>query len=104
MSPVNIKAFNTSSTTIHIVWRHIHKRFLHGILRGYHIYLRKLNETMIERKFTVSSHQLLSFRISGLLKFTKYVVHIVGFTSMGSGLPSAEVTVSTDEDGKATLL
>ena len=99
-SPLDLDAFNVSSTSIKLLWQPIPDAYIHGTLLGYHVHLRKLNETELEKKFTVSPNRL-SFKIGRLLKYTKYVVQILGFTSVGVGVISPNVTVSTDEDSKS---
>jgi hypothetical protein len=37
--------------------------------------------------------------LSGLKKFTNYILRIVASTANGNGIPSDPVTIKTDEDG-----
>ena len=100
--PESIHAFNTSSTSIQVIWDPIPRSRIHGILRGYNISLRKANESEWEREIQVSEIDL-SKSVGNLLKYTKYVLRIVGFTAVGPGAASPEITVRTDEDGKLLI-
>ena len=90
---------NTSSTSIQITWNPIPQSNVHGILEGYRIQLKKANESYWEEEYNITKDDY-SKNIENLWKYTKYVIRIVGFTSIGDGPYSPEVTVWTDEDGK----
>jgi hypothetical protein len=97
--PQRIRAINTSSTSIHVTWDPIPRSRIHGRLRGYHIFLRRANESEWLPKIRVSESDL-STDIRNLWKYTKYVLRIVGLTTAGPGAVSPEITVRTDEDGE----
>ena len=41
-----------------------------------------------------------SLELTGLWKYTKYGIRVLGFTRVGWGAISPEVVIRTDEDGK----
>ena len=97
--PENIHAVNTSSTSIEIRWDPIPLSKTHGILEGYHIFLRKANESEWEVMYNVTAIDVIN-HIENLWKYTKYLFSIAGFTSVGTGVACPELSVWTDEDGK----
>ena len=60
--------------------------------------------TMNESEDTYSELELgpnqTSLELTGLWKYTKYGIRVLGFTRVGWGAISPEVVVRTDEDGK----
>ena len=60
--------------------------------------------TMNESEDTYSQLELgpnqTSLELTGLWKYTKYGIRVLGFTRVGWGAISPEVVVRTDEDGK----
>lgn len=106
LSPSDVNATNKSSTAIYVEWSPISKRFIPGILLGYHIHYTNLDP---ERFGDVSTGVRptgagnTSTQIQGLLKFTNYSVQVSGFTVKGDGPMSDAVIVTTDEDGEKII-
>lgn len=100
LAPVNLRAHNMSSTRLLVAWEQLPDDQVNGILLGYKVTYRKYGE-IDGRKQNVSA--ILNFTIlGGLDKFTVYHVNVSAFTRVGNG-PEANVTVSTDQDGKRKL-
>ncbi|XP_028409018.1 uncharacterized protein LOC114531606 [Dendronephthya gigantea] len=94
--PADIRAINTSSTSIRISWNAIPYSNIHGKLRGYSTFFRGAGES--EWKSKNVSENDLSSDITDLWKFTKYVFRLAGFTTVGIGVVSPEFEAWTDED------
>ena len=72
---------------------------IHGKLKGYHVFLKRAGESEWERiKNYTDCH--FGCEIENLWKYTKYVYRVVGYTSVGAGVASPEMSVWTDEDGR----
>lgn len=97
LAPVNLRAHNTSSTSILVFWEPLPNDHVNGILLGYKVTYKKHGQ-IHARKQNIST--MLNFTIlSGLDKFTIYDVNVSAFTRVGNG-PESNVTTSTDQDGK----
>ena len=92
-----MRAKATSSTSLSLTWGEIPRDSLHGILRGYKILFRVVGKDIIKTRTTIPIQHQLS--LNGLLKYTAYVVRIIGFT-IGDGISSGEVFVTTDQDSE----
>lgn len=82
-------------------WKSIPHDYVHGVLFGFVVLYRR---TMNESEDTYSEHEVgpnrTSLELTGLWKYTKYGIRVLGFTRVGWGAISPEVVVQTDEDGK----
>jgi len=97
LAPVNLRAHNMSSTRLLVAWEPLPEDQVNGILLGYKVTYSKYGE-IDARKQNVSAMLNLTI-LSGLEKFTVYHVNVSAFTRVGNG-PEANVTASTDQDGK----
>ena len=95
LSPSNLRAHNTSSTTLRVTWLPVPQEFLHGILLGYRLFFKAEKNLFYENVTTVNQ----TLELTGLEKFTNYSMKILAFTRIGDGNVSHSVTVSTDQDG-----
>lgn len=103
MAPLDVTASNRSSTAIYVGWSPIPRRFVHGILMGYHVhYINTDPEGFgdVSRGVHITETGRTSALIRGLLKFTNYRIQVSGFTVKGDGPRSDVVVVKTEEDGK----
>ena len=113
-APQSIKVFNSSSTSIKIVWSDIVKQHQNGIIRGFRIRYYERDEgpstariltvdlpgrNTRERRAVEVKYDFHSQEIQGLNKFTEYVVQILGYTTR-DGNYSDPIYVRTGEDGK----
>lgn len=99
--PGDVKGYNTSSTSIRVSWDAVSLSHLRGIHRGYRIfYIERLvfHPSRIMRNTTVDSNTLEA-DLTGLQKFTDYIIFVVAFSSR-DGLSSNTTIVKTDEDSK----
>ena len=97
--PVDVTAYNTSSTSIRVTWKEIPPENENGVILGYHIFYKALpNEN--ERKITVNDNTTLSANISGLEEYVEYNISVAAFISGEIGRRSDPVLVFTAEDGK----
>ena len=96
--PESLKAWNLSSTSLHIQWDPIPFEHRNGkILR----YVVSINSKELTRKRLKATKytESTSLTIKGLQKYSKYVVSVSGITRLGVG-PVRTKVVQTDEDGK----
>lgn len=103
-APDSLQARSTGTRSILIEWSPVPKTYVHGNLRGYHVYYRtgrskvKRSTSHVGALLVNTSGQ--SLEIKALEPFTSYDVWVSAFTIIGSGPSSTPVTVTTDEDGE----
>lgn len=73
---------------------------VHGVLRGYVLLYRALNETEEMYDERLAGPQDREMEVNGLWKYTWYGIRVMAFTEAGRGVVSNEVVVLTDEDGE----
>lgn len=96
---MRLTAFNTSSTSIRVLWQPIPANRIHGILLGYNVLYHIVKRAKRSVNFVTVNVTSLSVVIRDLLKFSEYRIMVSGFTSVGEGI-QAETRCRTDEDGK----
>ncbi|XP_015753438.1 PREDICTED: phosphatidylinositol phosphatase PTPRQ-like [Acropora digitifera] len=96
--PQSVQAFNTSSTSVKILWHSVPRGLVHGILRGYRIFYSKTKEFGVPMRQAVVPAHMRHVHLVGLEKFTNYSIQVAAFTRIGVGAKSPELVVSTDED------
>jgi hypothetical protein len=106
---VNFVAANAkSSTSIKVEWGRIPQEQVHGILRGYKILFRVTENTDNKTKDDYMVNETIPFTheiiLENLLKFTKYSIRVIGYTSIGNGKASNEINCTTFEDRKYNLI
>lgn len=104
-APVSLQVQSTGPRSILIKWSPVPEQYVHGILRGYHVYYKTGTSKMRRSASQVGVIKAMSvnmssqsLEITGLEPFTSYDVWVSAFTDMGSGPSSRTVTVTTDED------
>lgn len=97
--PQSVQAFNTSSTSVKVLWHSVPRGLVHGILRGYRIFYSKTKEFGVPMRQAVVPAHTRHVHLVGLEKFTKYSIQVAALTRIGVGAKSPELVVSTDEDG-----
>ena len=101
--PKNFKAWNLSSTSLHVQWDPIPIGERNGNVLGYSVQI-KLDQQKDEGGKAISTFTASrNLTLSGLKKYSKYVIGVCGLTQRGKG-PSRALTVQTDEDGKSNNL
>lgn len=99
-SPINVTAFNTSSTGINVSWETVPDDHVNGIIVGYRLFFKMADKPIQDfRNLTVNS-TTLSVELESLEFFTKYELRLLAFTIVGDGNISEPVYGMTDEDGK----
>ena len=89
-------AYNLSSTEIKVQWGSIPVDSRNGFILGYRVSVM-LNSNVIRSLFVASVTREIA--VTGLEKRTTYQVSVAGVTVNGTGVKSAPVNVTTDEDG-----
>ena len=89
-------AYNVNSTAIKVRWGSIPVDLQNGVILGYHVTVM-LNSSVIRNLTALADTREMV--VTGLQKSTTYQVSLSGFTVKGSGVQSAPVNVTTDEDG-----
>ncbi|KAK9399734.1 PTPRQ: Phosphotidylinositol phosphatase PTPRQ, partial [Crotalus adamanteus] len=95
--PQNITYRNMSSSAIELSY--FPPSVPNGIIKTYTIYLRVINGSEVR----VINTTYLSLNITGLKKYTKYLVEVSSSTAKGEGPQSAPLDIITDEDGKVYI-
>ena len=97
-APVNVAAFNTSSTSIRVSWNEAPVNQQNGVILGYHIFYKALPSG--EELNKTVSNTTLTDDLTGLQEFVQYNISVAAFTSAGTGPRSAPLSVFTAEDSK----
>ena len=94
-----VTAHALASTSIKVKWGRIHQDQVHGILRGYKILFRAIDD---DGDYMVNETIPFTYEIvlKNLMKFTKYGIRVIGYTSIGDGKASNEINCTTFEDRK----
>ncbi|XP_048588601.1 Down syndrome cell adhesion molecule-like protein 1 isoform X2 [Nematostella vectensis] len=85
------------SQSILVTWKRPPYDSIHGVLRGYHIRYYRVSDPQSAGETTVDRSRL-NVTLRKLGKFTSYRVSVSAFTSVGDGVPSAEMKIKTAED------
>ena len=83
-----------------VSWSEIPQEHIHGILHGYVVLYRALNQSLDTYTDEEIAPNMRSVELTKLWKYTEYGIRVLGFTSVGWGVISREVVVRTDEDSK----
>ena len=97
LAPVNLRAYNMSSTSLLVAWEQLPEDQVNGILLGYEVTYSKYGEIDMGKQNVSVMLNITILR--GLHKFTIYQVNVSAFTRVGSG-PEANISASTDQDGE----
>lgn len=83
-----------------MTWGEVPEGYVHGILQGYRVFYSEMtvnrNISYVNVTTDPENRQL---RVTGLKKFTKYLLKVLAFTRKGDGTVSTGILVLTDEDG-----
>ena len=99
-APESLERWNISSTSLQVRWNPIPVGKRNGEIQGYQMDAR-LEQQRVKWNSTVNYTTMRSVELSGLKKYSMYVVSVYGVTRRGRGPPGV-LTVRTDEDGKIT--
>lgn len=98
-APINVTAYNTSSTSINVTWQPIPSDHVNGILLGYHVIYRRINKFGDNISMVTVNSTILHTELTGLGKYKLYSLQVAGRTLVGLGNFSDPVNVRTDQDG-----
>lgn len=104
-SPASFKAWNLSSTSLHVQWDPVVVGKRNRKILGYNVEIKLEQENKQQqgrRKPKTNFTPLRFLTLSDLKKYSKYVISVCALTRRGKG-PSRTLTVQTDEDGKKTI-
>ena len=99
--PESLKAWNLSSTSVHVQWEPIPAEERHGKILGYQVEIKAEQDKSGRSKPTTNYTKARSLEFSGLRKDSKYAISVCALTRRGRG-PTRALSVQTDEDGKNT--
>ena len=99
-APESLEGWNISYTSLQVRWNPIPVGKRNGEILGYQMDAR-LEQQRVKWNSTVNYTTMRSVELSGLKKYSMYVVSVYGVTRRGRGPPGV-LTVRTDEDGKIT--
>ena len=99
LPPQNVTARNTSSTALLVTWDPVPLRHAHGVVRGYRVLIESTEVRGGHSRSFTTGPDVLSSKLGGLEKFTRYNITVLAFTRIGDGERARNVLVSTDEDG-----
>ena len=101
-APVEVSAYNTSSTSLNISWLAMDPVLFRGIPTGYvlHYRVRTSDNTTAFFNATIDDYLVTTINISDLMKYTEYEMYMTATTVKGEGIRGEFVYFWTDEDGK----
>lgn len=102
-SPINVTAFNTSSTSINVTWEPVPDDHANGIVLGYRLFYKQADKAINDFSNLTVNSSIFDIEINGLKFYTKYELWLLAFTMVGDGNISEPVYCMTDEDGKLLL-
>ena len=92
-------AFNSSSTSIRVLWEPIPADHINGVLLGYYVTYQKVGRAKRSVTMETVNDTSLSIDLRELSKFSQYSILVSGFTSKGGGTET-EIKCWTGEDSK----
>ena len=99
--PESLKAWNLSSTSLHVKWDPIPFEYRNGKILRYKV-TTKAGELSRKGHKATKYTEATSLTFRGLHKYSKYLVTVSGITRRGEG-PARSKVVQTDEDGKTLV-
>ena len=104
MSPVNVTADASSSTSLMVKWKHVPPAYAHGTIKGYIVYYQHGNHSNVtafsEKQVPYKEYLKLSF----LEIFAWYTIQVAAYTSVGVGARSRPIYARTGEYCKSNAL
>ena len=101
--PINMTAFNTSSTSINVTWEPVPDDHVNGIVLGYRLFYKQADKAIDDFSNLTVNSTVFSIELESLEFYTKYELQLLAFTVVGDGNVSEPVYCMTDEDGKLLL-
>ena len=105
--PIDVEAVPLNSTSLRISWTSPPQRQINGINQGYKVIVTSEGDATEVVHVVMSNTSNMvgrqSGHVSGLRKFTKYLISVLCFTSKGDGPRSRLIKTQTLEDGEWLL-
>ena len=98
-TPSDVRAKNTSSTSILVQWNEVPEDKRHGRIRYYTVIWKRVPGAYPEGIRVVNAPQL-QFELKKLVKYTEYSIQVLAATEIGEGPESSPIFTRTDEDSK----
>ena len=98
LPPTDIRAYNTSSTSLKVTWNPVPQGYTHGIVLGYMVLYKR--EKDLNNWYINITSPVTSVELTDLNKFALYVIKVLAFTIKGNGAMTNGTHVKTHEDGK----
>ena len=100
--PLNVTAFNTSSSSLYVQWTSIPSELIPGILLGYRLFYWKIGEPSSVKDVRFNN-SVLDAELKDLQEHTEYCIQLAGFTRIGNGNRSECFKVTTDIGGEPDI-
>ena len=97
-APSNVRAKNTSSTSILVQWNEVPEDKRHGRIRSYTVSWKRVQGGGQQTRDVVASVQ--QYELTNLIKYTEYSIQVLAATRIGKGPKSNPIVTRTDEDSK----
>ena len=97
--PLQVSAFNTSTSSILVTWQDITSSSVPGVLLGYVLRIIEADETNASNVREIEHDLSTSKNITSLETYTLYRISVAGYTRVGIGNFS-ETQSWTDEGGE----
>ena len=97
-APSNVRAKNTSSTSILVEWDEVPEDKQHGRIQYYTVISKRVQgRDQKTRDFVAFVQQ---YELKNLTKYTEYSIQVLAATRVGKGPKSNPIVTRTDEDSK----
>ena len=94
---------NITSTSVELIWEEIPEMNQNGIITGYQLRFRAQTSDNTSWTYVMIPGSNLTASLRGLQEFVTYLIQISGVTAAGTGPFSPELSITTLEDGKASI-
>ncbi|XP_022258531.1 Down syndrome cell adhesion molecule-like protein Dscam2, partial [Limulus polyphemus] len=103
-TPVRVRGIATSSKSLKITWKPPNQKLQHGVLLGYYVgyKLATSSDQYVYRTLEIQPDFKEECHLSGLKRFTKYVIIVQAYNSKGAGPSSEELLLQTLESDPPT--
>ena len=100
--PGNVRGHSTSATSIRVDWYSVPVVHQNGIILTYTVTYKALPSGSPQR--TVVSAPTTQVSLTGLMKYRRYRITVFASNVQGNGPASQPIIVTTDQDGKLSIL
>ena len=100
--PANVRGLSTSATSIRVDWHPVPVADQNGIILTYTVTYKALPGGSPQR--TAVSAPDTQASLTGLMKYRNYRITVFASSAKGNGPTSQPIIVTTDQDGKLSIL